>query len=158
MAAAASIAAAASKKSQPAEPATAGPTAFHATGMIMDCSDYLLMGKTPLDHREVQLKNIDAGMPACFMDTADGQVYLLVDLAGQAKEKFQPTGTWISEGVELDGVLYERGGMKSLAINEVKRTGVFTDRESRRKNNPQPNKTAGPTKPPKTPDSGGIQP
>ena len=128
------------KKAEKPAPDESDTASLHSTGEIVDCGDYLVMGKKPADHRAIQVKNIDDGLPACFIDDADGQVYLLVDLGGPARTHFQPTDTWLSAGVELDGVVYQRGNLKALTINEVKRTGAFTDREQRRKLNMEPNK------------------
>ena len=126
---------AADKKAEKAAPKPAEPTTLRATGALVDCTDYLLLGKTPEDHRDIQVKNMTSGMPACFIDGADGTVYLLVNLAGHAKDLIQPIESFIGEGLVVDGVVYQKGSLKALAISSFNRSGTYEDRQTRRKDN-----------------------
>ena len=118
-------------------PKVSGPSSLNTRGEIVDCSEYLLMGKKGNDRIEVQAKNIDSGMPACFIADS-GEIYLLVEYGEQARSKFQPSQTFIDADVIVEGVVYERGSLKALSISDIKRTGGYTDRESRRPSNPEP--------------------
>jgi hypothetical protein len=144
-------AATASFAAGPVEPKAKDPAALHERGTIVDCTDYMLMGKKGPERRDFQAKSIDSGMPACFLSSRDGEVYLLLELGTQAREKFQPTPTFIAAEIEMDGVVYQRGSLKALAINEIKRTGGYTDRESRRPDNPEPTRLTNQKDPKKSP-------
>ena len=122
---------------------------LHARGEIVDCTDYFILGKKGPDRRTIQASNINSGMPACFISD-DGDVYLLVDLGGHAREKFQPTESWIAGDLAVDGVIYQRGSLKALIITTIQRTGGYTDRESRRPKSPEPAAARKVTEPKKT--------
>ena len=128
--------AAAAAEQQPAS-ATAS---FISTGEVVDCTDYLFMGKKGPDRVDMQTRHIESGMPACFIADVDNDVYLLLAPDGQAREKFTPIQNWLAGDVTIIGVAYQKGSMKAVAIDSIKRMGGYTDRESRRPHNPQPNR------------------
>ena len=142
---------AASFSTGPVEPKVMNPEPLHTRGMIVDCTDYMFMGNKAPDRRDQQSKNIDSGMPACFVSSTDGEVYLLLELNGQAREKFQPTPTFILGEIELDGVIYQRGSLKTVAINSIGRTGPYTDRQTRRPDNQEPTRRLDTKDPKKNP-------
>ena len=142
LAAPALLAAKAPKSTPPAAPAdreleTASLT---SAGEIVDCADYMFLGKKGDDRRTLQAQHLDAGMPACFIADVDKDVYLLLELDSQARMKFQPTENFIAGDVMIQGVVYQKGSLKALAIDTISRTGGYTDRQSRRPNNPEPNR------------------
>jgi len=125
---------------------------FSSTGEVVDCAEYLFFGKKGPDRADIQARHIDSGMPACFIADVDHDVYLLVGAEGQAKEKFQPTENWLGGDVSIIGVVYQKGSLKGLAIDSIKRTGGYTDRQSRRPNNPEPNRKTNTKDPKKSPN------
>lgn len=135
----------------PPEAKVKGPEAFKQRGEIVDCTEYLLTGQHGEARLQFQAQAIDAGRPACFISSEDGEVYLLVQYGGDARSQFQPTTTFMGGDVQLDGVVYQRGALKALSINSIARTGAFTDRESRRSDNPTPTRLTDTKDPKKSP-------
>ena len=111
-----------------------------STGEIVDCADYMFLGKKGDERRTIQARHVDDGMPACFIADVDKDVYLLIDPDNQVRVKFQPTENYIAADVMIQGVVYQKGSLKALAIDTIARTGGYTDRQSRRPNNPEPNR------------------
>ena len=124
-------------------------TPLHARGEIVDCTDYIMLGRKGPERRDMQAANIDSGMPACFISD-QGDVYLLLELGGHARSKFQPTQTWIAGDIIVDGVVYQQGSLKALNITQMQRTGAYSDRQSRRASNPEPTVGKGVKEPKKT--------
>ena len=145
--------AAKAKKEPPAElkEPISETASFTSTGEIVDCSDYLFFGKKGNDRRTIQAAHLDAGMPACFIADVDKDVYLLLQPEGQVKEKFQPTENFIGGDVTIIGVVYQKGSLKALSIDSIARLGTYSDRQSRRIKNPEPNRKQD-VKDPKKPD------
>src|SRR5262245_8675435 len=106
----------------------------------------------------MQTKHIDSGMPACFIADIDHDVYLLLEPESQAKEKFQPTENWLAGDVTISGIVYQKGSLKALTIDSIKRMGGYTDRQSRRPNNPEPNRKLNQKDPKKIPSPSGVAP
>jgi hypothetical protein len=107
---------------KPPAPTDRSPEPVHIAGAIVDCADYIVLGPTPTDRRELHAASIDSGMPACFKADADGQVYLLIAMKGFAKEKFEPTSNFVGGGTTISGTLYERGSLKALTVESIERT------------------------------------
>lgn len=129
---------AAKKKTDSAAPKDPDPAAFKAQGMIVECTDYLLFGRTPDTHRDIQTKNIAAGLPVCFVADVDSEVYLLVEPSNLASTRIQPMENFLGRGVILDGVVYQKGSIKAVTINQIGRAGAYEDRQTRRAKNPTP--------------------
>lgn len=148
------MAAKAPKNAPPAEPKepTSETASFASTGEIVDCTDYLFFGHKGTERRSAQAEHIDSGMPACFIADIDKDVYLLLAADGQAKEKFQPTENFIAGDVSIQGIVYQKGSLKSLAVDNITRLGAYTDRQSRRPNNPEPNRKLNMKDPKKSPN------
>src|SRR4029079_18403356 len=117
---------------------------FASTGEIVDCSEFLFLGKKGPDRVDMQSRHIDSGMPACFIADADHDVYLLLSPEGQAKDQFQPLDNWLGGDGRIMGVVYQKGSLKGLSIDSIKRLGGYTDRQARRPNNPEPNRKLNP--------------
>ena len=103
-------------------PTDRNPQPVRIAGDIVDCADYLVLGPTPTDRRELHAASIDSGMPACFRADADGQLYLLIAMKGFAKEKFQPTMNFLGGGTTVAGTLFERGSLQAIAVESIERT------------------------------------
>ena len=149
------ILAAKTPKNEPA-PAAQEPSSetasFSSTGEVVDCADYLFFGKKGPDRADMQSKHIDSGMPACFIADVDHDVYLLLEPDGLANVKFQPTESWLAGDVTVMGVVYQKGSLKALSIDSIKRQSGYTDRQSRRPNNPEPNRKLNQKDPKKVPN------
>lgn len=126
------------KPEESAAPKVHDPAAFKAKGTILECTDYLLTGRTPDTNRSLQTKNIEAGLPICFVPDEEDEVYLLVEPSAQASSRIQPIENFLGGGVVLDGVVYQKGNLKAITINQIGRSGPYMDRETRRAKNPEP--------------------
>lgn len=106
----------AAKKSEAKD---APPQDTSVAGEIVDCTDYILMGKHGSDRRAIQSRNIDSGMPACLLANEDGQLYLLISPGGPAKSSFQPTDIYIGVGASIEGTVYQKGALKAILVKGV---------------------------------------
>ena len=103
-------------------PTDRNPEPVRIAGSIVDCADYIVLGPTPTDRRELHAVNIDSGMPACFRADADGQLYLLIAMKGFAREKFQPTMNFLGGGTTVIGTLFGRGSLQAISVESIERT------------------------------------
>jgi hypothetical protein len=142
----------------PAQEPTSETAALTSTGEVVDCTDYLFFGKKGPDRVDTQTRHIDSGMPACFIADADHDVYLLLAPDTQAKVKFDPVANWLAGDVLITGIVYQKGSLKALAVDSIKRQGGYTDRQSRRPSNPEPSRKLNPKDPKKTPNPTGVAP
>ena len=140
-------------KNEPAPTEPESETAsLTSTGEVVDCADYLFFGKKGPDRANMQAMHIDSGMPACFIADVDHDVYLLLSPEAHAREKFQPTESFLGGDVLITGIVYQKGSLKALTVDTIKRQGGYTDRQSRRPNNPEPNRKLNQKDPKKIPN------
>jgi hypothetical protein len=97
----------------------AAPREVTLTGEIVDCTDFIMSGKRGPERRLTAAKNIDSGMPACFVANPKDGVYLLLTTRGQARTHFQPTPNFLGANLRIKGIVYDQGGIQALKIDTI---------------------------------------
>ncbi|MBI5711197.1 MAG: hypothetical protein HZC42_12995 [Candidatus Eisenbacteria bacterium] len=96
--------------------AAAKPTTLK--GEIVDTGCYLGHGKSGADHKSCASRCIANGMPMGLL-TADGKLYLLTPNHDNA-DPYTQLKDLAARVVEVTGVVYERGGMRSIDVTDLK--------------------------------------
>jgi type 1 fimbria pilin len=88
------------------------------TGEVVDLGCYLGHGAKGADHKSCALKCISGGMPMGLL-TSDGKLYLLT-MSHETADPFNAVKDLAAEQVSITGSVFERNGMKSLEVDQVK--------------------------------------
>ncbi len=97
--------------------AKAGTTTLK--GEVVDTGCYLGHGARGAKHKGCAVKCAKGGMPLGLV-TDDGTVYLLVPNHDNM-EPFKQANTLIAATVEVSGAVLDKGGMKAIEMNAVKK-------------------------------------
>ncbi|MCI0410882.1 MAG: hypothetical protein L0191_20360 [Acidobacteria bacterium] len=100
-------------------PATSAETGKSLSGEIVDLACYVGHGAKGPDHQKCAQKCAQMGQPMGLLK-ADGNLYLLV--ADHVNpDPYRKARSLAGEQVEILGEVSEKGGMKALTVDEVKK-------------------------------------
>jgi len=88
-------------------------------GTIIDTACYTA-GKHGAEQKGCTEMCINMGVPPSLL-TADGDVVLLLPMADQNTEPYEEAKALAAEEVEIEGMQVERGGMKAIMVQSVKK-------------------------------------
>ena len=99
-------------KADAAQPAT-------VQGEIVDLGCYLGHEAKGMDHQSCAQKCLANGMPMGLL-TTDGKLYLLT-VSHESADPFNQAKQWAAEQVVVTGPVLERGGLKAIEVDQVKK-------------------------------------
>ena len=100
-------------------PAISGETGKPLSGEIVDLACYVGHGAKGPDHQKCAQKCAQMGQPMGLL-TADGNLYLLV-ADHTNPEPYRKARSLAGDSVEIQGEVAEKGGMKALTVDDVKK-------------------------------------
>ena len=100
-------------------PAFSGETGKPLSGEIVDLACYVGHGAKGPDHQKCAQKCAQMGQPLGLL-TADGILYLLV-ADHTNPEAYRKARGLAGDSVEIQGEVSEKGGMKALTVDDVKK-------------------------------------
>ena len=91
------------------------------TGEVLDMACYASSGASGEGHKSCAASCIKGGSPMGIL-TSDGKVYLLVENHDK-KDAYAEAKKYAGEQITATGTFSDRGGMKTLVVDEVKPKG-----------------------------------
>jgi hypothetical protein len=92
------------------------------TGEIIDTGCYMAHGAAGEKHKACGATCVAAGMPMGLL-TEKGVLYLVTQ-PHENKDAYNKMKAWVGDKAEVTGMVYERGGMKSIEVASAKQAAA----------------------------------